>query len=89
MWALMFGNVAVGRDTAGDTPTGVALPKAAGVPGVVLFHIKTYDGPPLTDYSAEQTKDLHLYLVRSDLAVFRHLHPTLDRGRTWSAPTVD
>ncbi len=72
----------------GYTLTGVRLPRKAGVPGSVRFQITTYDGPPLTDYITEQTKDLHLYLVRSDLAVFRHLHPTLGRDGTWSAPVT-
>lgn len=72
----------------GYTLTGVSLPKEAAVPGAVRFQIKTYEGPPLTDYIPEQTKDLHLYLIRTDLAVFRHLHPTLGRDGTWSAPVT-
>ncbi len=72
----------------GYTLTGVSLPKKAATPGSVSFQIKTYDGPPLTDYITEQTKDLHLYVVRTDLTVFRHLHPTLGRDGTWSAPVT-
>lgn len=72
----------------GYTLTGVSLPTEAAVPGSVRFQIKTYDGRPLTDYITEQTKDLHLYLIRTDLAVFRHLHPTLRRDGTWSAPVT-
>jgi hypothetical protein len=72
----------------GYTLTGLSLPMAAHVPGAVRFQIKTYDGPPLKDYIPEQTKDLHLYVVRSDLAVFRHLHPTLAPDGTWSAPVT-
>ena len=75
-------------DEVGYTLHGVSLPQRAAVPGVVRLQIKVYDGSPLTDYIAEQTKDLHLYLVRTDLAVFRHLHPTLERGGTWSAPVT-
>lgn len=72
----------------GYTLTEVTLPKTAGAPGSVRFEITTYDGPPLTDYIPEQTRDLHLYLVRTDLAVFRHLHPTLGPDGTWSAPVT-
>lgn len=72
----------------GYTLTEVSLPKKSAVPGAVRFQITTYDGPPLTDYIPEQTKDLHLYLIRTDLAVFRHLHPTLGRDGTWSAPVT-
>lgn len=72
----------------GYTLTEVSLPEKATVPGSVRFQISTYEGPPLTDYIPEQTKDLHLYLIRTDLAVFRHLHPTLGRDGTWSAPVT-
>ena len=52
----------------------------------VRFRIETYHGEPLTDYVEEQTKDLHLYVVRDDLTVFRHLHPTMADDGTWTAP---
>lgn len=69
---------------AGYSITDVSLPRRAGEPGEVSFVIEDYDGTPLTRYITEQTKDLHLYVVRSDLGVFRHLHPTMDEQGTWS-----
>lgn len=70
--------------TAGGYTLGdVSLPTEAGIPGKVSFTI-TKDGDPVTDYIEEQTKDLHLYVVRDDLEVFRHLHPTLGDGGEWS-----
>ena len=72
----------------GYTLTGVSLPEKEAVPGSVRLQVMTYDGLSLTDYITEQTKDLHLYLVRTDLAVFRHLHPTLGPDGTWSAPVT-
>jgi hypothetical protein len=66
----------------------VSLPQAAGVPGRVSFQIRSFRGVPVRDYIAKQTKELHAYLVRSDLAVFRHLHPTMDSSGTWSAPVT-
>ena len=48
------------------------------------FEVERYDGVPVTDYLVDHTKDLHLYVVRSDLAVFRHLHPTISAAGTWS-----
>jgi hypothetical protein len=54
----------------------------------VSFRILTSDGAPLTRYLVDQTKELHLYVVRSDLAVFRHLHPTMDEQGTWAAPVT-
>ncbi len=73
---------------AGYRLANPAMPKTAGLPGAVRFQIRTPDGILLKDYIPEQTKDLHLYLVRTDLAVFRHLHPTLDGDGTWSAPVT-
>lgn len=70
--------------TAGGYTLGdVSLPAEAGTPGKVRFTI-TKDGDPVSDYIEEQTKDLHLYVVRDDLEVFRHLHPTLGEAGEWS-----
>ena len=38
------------------------------------------------DFTEQQTKLLHLYVVRTDYAVYRHLHPTLAEDGTWAAP---
>lgn len=75
--------------TAGGYTLGdVSLPAEAGTPGKVSFRITKDAGDqghsPVTDYIEEQTKDLHLYVVRDDLEVFRHLHPTQDETGTWS-----
>lgn len=64
----------------------VALPRRAGVAGEVSLRVESFRGTSVTEYVEEQTKDLHLYVVREDLAVFRHLHPTIDDAGTWSAP---
>jgi len=74
------------RYEVGYTLDRVGLPRAARVPGRVSFRIRTWEGAPLADVLEEQTKALHLYVVRSDLAVFRHLHPIRDAQGTWSAP---
>lgn len=62
----------------------VTLPEP-GAPGDVSFRVLDRAGRPLTSYVAEQTKELHLYVVRSDLADFRHLHPTRAADGTWTA----
>lgn len=54
-------------------------------PGDVSFRIEDPYGGVVTGFDEEQTKLLHLYVVRTDLAVFRHLHPTLDDDGTWTA----
>lgn len=61
------------------------LPTATDGPGRLSFRVADIYGKSLTGYEVQQTKRMHLYVVRTDLAVYRHLHPTLHRG-TWSAP---
>lgn len=54
-------------------------------PQTVSFKILDPQGTPQTDYTPDQTKLLHFYLVREDLSGYQHLHPTLTTG-TWSIP---
>lgn len=64
--------------------TNIALPRQAGTRGAVTFEILDQTGQPVTTMVRNQTKLLHLYVVRSDLSTFRHLHPTPNQGE-WSA----
>ncbi len=63
----------------------VKVSKKAGQPGIVSFRILDFRGRPVTAYLQEQTRDLHLYVARTDLSIFRHLHPTIDDDGRWSA----
>ena len=67
--------------------TGVQLPARAGKPGNVSVELLDAAGSPVTSMVRNQTKLLHLYVVRSDLAAFRHLHPEFRDG-TWVAPVT-
>ena len=60
----------------------------AGRTGEVRFRVEDFRGRPVTDFVEELTKDLHLYVVRDDLEVFRHLHPTMADDGTWRAPVA-
>lgn len=62
----------------------VRLPAESGTPGVVSFHVENFRGAPVTDFLVELTKKMHVYVVSTDLAVFRHLHPTMAADGTWS-----
>lgn len=64
----------------------VQLPRQARGPADLSFRVLGPDGQPVTDYTEQQTKQLHLYVVRTDYAVYRHLHPSLADDGTWSAP---
>ncbi|MFI5500428.1 hypothetical protein ACIA5E_15295 [Nocardia asteroides] len=57
---------------------------AASAP--VSFRILGADGRPVTQYTTSHDKDLHLIVVRRDMAGFQHVHPVLDPAGTWSVP---
>ncbi|MEU1961812.1 hypothetical protein [Nocardia sp. NPDC019304] len=57
---------------------------AANVP--LRFRILDRDGKPVTRYVRNHDKDLHLIVVRRDMAAFQHVHPVLDADGTWSVP---
>jgi hypothetical protein len=60
----------------------------AGQAGTVRFRILGGDGKPVTKFTAEQTKLMHFYAIRSDLTGFQHLHPTMATDGSWSVPVA-
>jgi hypothetical protein len=58
----------------------------AGSAQTLSFSIDDSTGNALLDYQVEQTKKLHLIVVRADLTGYQHLHPTLDTKGIWSIP---
>jgi hypothetical protein len=50
------------------------------------FRITDPTGAALTRYTVSHEKQLHLIVVRRDMASFQHVHPTLDGSGTWSVP---
>jgi len=71
---------------AGYRLTDVRLPAGTDGPGELSFRILGPDGRPVAELTEQQTKELHLYVVRTDYAVYRHLHPVSDRDGSWTAP---
>jgi hypothetical protein len=61
----------------------VRLPAAPERAGRLSFVIENYRGRPQTRFLTEQTKRMHVYVVRDDFAVFRHVHPEMQRGGRW------
>jgi len=73
----------------GYTLAPVSAPAATGEQGRLSFRILDGSGAPVTAYTPQHEKDLHLIVVRSDGAQFRHVHPSLDASTgtgTWSIP---
>jgi hypothetical protein len=67
--------------------SSVHAPAAVGESSELSFQILDGNGEPLRDFERSHDKDLHLIVVRSDGANFRHVHPVLDKETgTWSLP---
>jgi hypothetical protein len=68
----------------GYTLAAVKAPEKADEAGKLTFRI---DGPNgvQKDYTRQQTKLMHTYLVRKDLTQYQHVHPTIDPATgVWS-----
>ncbi|MGE5762711.1 MAG: hypothetical protein ACM3ZF_02130 [Mycobacterium leprae] len=86
--------------TAGTTPSPAGLsvdaegyqllPEttrlAVGRRAAYRFSILDAGGSPVHAFVVEQTKMLHLIVVRRDFAGFQHLHPELAADGSWSTP---
>jgi hypothetical protein len=57
-----------------------------GAASEFAFQILGPDGAPVTRYTPTHERDLHLIVVRRDLAGFQHVHPTLGADGTWRIP---
>ena len=60
----------------------------SGASAVLSFRVVAADGSTVDEYEVEQTKQLHLVLVRSDLTGYQHLHPTRSSDGTWTVPVT-
>jgi len=71
----------VSQDGYTLVPATTSVPAAK--PTTYAFRITGPDGKPVTDYTPTHDKDLHLIVVRRDLAGFEHVHPTLGADGAW------
>ncbi len=71
---------------AGYTMVAGSTLFAAGGATVFSFTVTGPDGAPLMRYDQTHEKDLHLIVVRRDLAGFQHVHPILADDGTWTVP---
>jgi hypothetical protein len=84
--ATTVGVKGVTASEQGYTLIAVDAPAAVGDAGTLSFAITGPAGDPVTDYEVTHERDLHLIVVRTDGAEFRHVHPTLQADGTWSIP---
>lgn len=59
---------------------------AAGAAGTLSFSVAAADGTAVTGFETAHDKKLHLIVVRTDGAHFRHVHPTMSADGVWSVP---
>lgn len=64
----------------------VDAPRVRGEDGTLSFRVEGTDGTPVTEFAEAHEKELHLIVVRSDGAEYRHVHPTMDADGRWSIP---
>lgn len=64
----------------------VDAPHVPGEDGNLSFRVERSDGTPVTSFAEAHGKELHLIIVRSDGAQYRHVHPSMDADGTWSIP---
>lgn len=77
----------VSIEAGGFVLAPIAAPGAVGARGELSFQVQTLSGEAVTEFAEAHEKDLHLIVVRTDGAEFRHVHPQLDEATgTWSLP---
>ena len=76
--------LAVSADGYTLVPTSVELTPGTAAP--FSFRVIGKDGKPVKAYDSLHDKELHLIVVRRDLAGYQHLHPTRSASGTWSVP---
>ena len=64
----------------------LTAPRELGRNGTLSFRLTGPGGGAVTEYDTAHEKDLHLIVVRSDGAQFRHVHPSNDGDGYWSLP---
>lgn len=75
----------VSASAGGYVLSPVKAPDGTDAAGTLSFRVLDETGKPVTGYTTSHDKDLHLIVVRTDGAQFRHVHPVLDETTgTWS-----
>jgi hypothetical protein len=80
-----------GADGTSAAAAGLRLEPAtrafrAGRTSTFAFTVTGMDGRPVTRFERDQTKLLHLIVVRDDLTGYQHLHPALGAGGRFTVP---
>ncbi|HEY2715785.1 MAG TPA: hypothetical protein VGI73_06145 [Solirubrobacterales bacterium] len=84
---------AAGADGTSDSADGLELTLAtpkltAGEPADWTLEVLDSNGMPVTRFERDQTKFMHLIVVRDDLSGYQHLHPVLDSKGEFKLPVT-
>jgi hypothetical protein len=63
-----------------------SAPRTPDEKGPLSFRILGPNGKPVTEYTKQHDKLLHLIVARRDLSGFQHVHPELAKDGTWTIP---
>ncbi|MGL4172946.1 MAG: heavy-metal-associated domain-containing protein [Actinomycetota bacterium] len=66
--------------------TAVTAPTDTSTEEKLSLTITGPDGNPVMNFEPEHEKELHLIAVRADGQHFRHVHPEMNDGGTWTIP---
>ncbi|MFD4369242.1 hypothetical protein [Rhodococcus sp. NPDC058521] len=66
-------------------PVTAEFPLGTDTP--LQFRVLDSDGNPVTEYTEQHEKLLHLIVVRDDTSGYQHLHPTMSDDGTWTVTT--
>ncbi|MEV4275257.1 hypothetical protein [Actinoplanes xinjiangensis] len=78
------GGLQIAQDGYRLSPVTTRLSTEAAQP--FRFQVLGPDGEPVTGYTENHEKDLHLIVVRRDMSGYQHVHPVLGADGTWEVP---
>jgi hypothetical protein len=86
---MAFEGDGLNKTVDGYTFTKLTSTAKLGKPGQLTFVIDNPKHKPQKDFTLQQSKLLHMYLVRDDLTEFQHIHPSLDtQTGKWTVPVT-
>lgn len=74
-----------GNGTQPSSAGYTLLPAPTNTATSFAFRITGPDGKAVTTFEPDQTKLMHLYLIRTDLSGYQHVHPAMSADGTWTA----
>lgn len=68
----------------GLTLDGISPKVSTDNPGRITFRIMKENGAPLNSFEINHERPMHVFLFSKDLSFYRHDHPVMNSGGTWT-----